>query len=791
MSKTTKYPVSLVGLMLPASLAVVPVAYAGMKSLDDSAMSQISGQSGITIEAGISARADRLSYFDDGQAIHLEDFRIGGINEGDASFHKTKFDIAGDGALNLEFLAENRRIEIGDISLAGSDQGMGGIFFDQGRMTSNVSMRSGGALGPSGYTYDFSMSLQGGRLGYRTNGNEVFFNNMTANVTSNNNTLDVNGDTLQLRSPEIDGFLVVGGMLYSDGPVLDYDDVSSLASYGSFYTDFTLSSETDIKAGGFSGEGLTVDNRTTIQDLNFTYSDNGGYGFSLNDVTGFLNINDLKIDVDNDPLGRQALALRLGSVEGELDIGNLGLGVASSRRVGAFNLSFLFDDREFNGRTYTNAVYLQGGGHVDAGPQGLRAAAEWSLSNADLAWTEDGNKVIFSGIQSWGQGDFTVNVTRDEQRNGTQFYDGIRLGFENVSAGYRINGLRIGDEDAALQGGTELLLALGFYPSYEFDLDGHMTIGAGGAEGSGLTINSDIQIRNGKAAIVANPYDEGQGEVTQTGLWFTELSYDSHVRDMTVDATNEGLAIITGESWGTMDIGNIRVGGKNGGASFGRLVIQSYEKGSSIRIERGGSGTVCVGGSGGTAAACAASGGAWEDRGEQGVTVRLKQIFAKALNDTRKNAITWETNREVDASGNPINDTGTKLVLNDIYTSDGDDSSSNEFGIRTELGIDVYQTKVVKKEDGPDSQGVTGSRGDERIMDAQAPSGYRYVSNPTAAEKENRPLGFAVQARSQFKELSINNIDLVHSTGGAQTALYGAKLQNVDIKANLTATPIQ
>lgn len=791
MNKTTKYSVSHVGFLVPALMAAAPVAHGGMKSLDDSAMSQISGQSGITIEAGIGATADRLTYFDDGQAIHLEDFRIGGINEGETSFHKTKIDIGSDGALNLEFLAENRRIEIGDISLPGSDKGMGGIFFDQGRVTSNISLRSGGALGPSGYTYDSSMSLQGGRLGYRTNGNEVFLNNMTATVTSNNNTLDVDGQTLQLRSPEITGFLVVGGMLFSDGPVADYSDVSSLDSYGSFFTNFTLSSETDITAGGLSGEGLTIDNRTTIQNLNFTYSDNGGYGFSLDNVTGFLDINDLKVDVDNDPAGRQALALRLGSLEGELDIANVGLGIATSRRVGSFNLSFLFDDREFNGRTYTNAVYLQGGGHADAGPQGLRAAAEWSLSNADLAWTEDGNKVIFSGLQSWGQGDFTVNVTRDEQRNGTQFYDGIRIGFEDVSAGYRINGLRVGDTDAPLQGGTELLLALGFYPAYEFDLDGHMTIGAGGAEGSGLTINSDIQIRNGKAAVIVNPYDEGQGEVTQTGLWFTELNYDSHVRDMTVDATNDGLAIITGESWGTMDIGNVRVGGKNGGESFGRVVIQSYEKGSSMRIERGGSGTVCVGGSGGTAAECGASGGVWEDRGTQGVTVKLKQIFAKALDDTRKNAITWETNRDLDASGNPINDTGTKLVLNDIYTSDGDDSGSNEFGIRTELGVDVYQTKVVKKEDGPDSQGVTGSRGDERIMDAAAPAGYRYVSNPTESQKENRPLGFAVQARSQFKELSINNIDLVHPTGGAQTALYGAKLQNVDIKANLTATPIQ
>jgi len=47
-----------------------------------------------------------------------------------------------------------------------------------------------------------------------------------------------------------------------------------------------------------------------------------------------------------------------------------------------------------------------------------------------------------------------------------------------------------------------------------------------------------------------------------------------------------------------------------------------------------------------------------------------------------------------------------------------------------------------------------------------------------------------VQAQSSFKELSINNIDMIHPVGGAQTAVYGAVLQNVDIRANLTATPI-
>ncbi|MBC7183683.1 MAG: hypothetical protein H5U30_08970, partial [Marinobacter sp.] len=395
----------------------------------------------------------------------------------------------------------------------------------------------------------------------------------------------------------------------------------------------------------------------------------------------------------------------------------------------------------------------------------------------------------------WGQGDVTVNVTRDGVINGTEFFDGLRIGFEDIRAGYRINGLRVGSDDAPLQGGTELLLALGFYPAYEFELEGHVTLGAGGASGEGITINSDVRIRNGKAAIIAVPYDEGNGEIPQKGLWITELDYDAHVRDMTVDVTQEGLAIIKGEAWSTMDIGNLRIGNKESGQSFGRFVIQKYETGSSMTVVPGGAGDVCAGGMGDSPSACAASGGVWETRGEEGLTVRLKQVLAKAISDARKNALTWETNRDVDGAGRAINGTGTRLVLNDIHTSDGVDSDGdgnddNRFGIRTDLSVDVYQTRVIKKEDGADSQGVIGNRGDEKIMDPTIAGGYRYVSDPTAGEEEMRPLGFAVRARSQFKELSINNIDLVHPVGGPQTAVYGVQMQNFDIKANLTATPI-
>lgn len=783
----------------PLVLALSGPVVADMESLDDEDLAGISGQSGITLEMELGMAADRLSYFDDGNGIYLEDFRVGSASRpGESAAHVMRVDITDDAALNLDYLVEDRRVEFGDIRLAGAPGiGIGGIFFDHS-IQGSLRIGPGGAYGSSGYTFDTAFTMTGGRLGYRTNGNEVFLDDVTLDVEALGITLDVVGDTLELNAPRITGSYDVGAIRYSSNPAnhgntFDVASGQALPSYGGLSGSFDLSSKTGITAGGRQGEGFRLDNQTTINSASFIYRDEGNM-LAFRDITGRYTLEDLRVDVATDRHGRNALGLTLGSLEGELNIGRLEMG-GGGKSIGEVNVSFMLKDHTYNGRSYTNAVYVQGGGHPDAGPQGLRLSAEWSLQLADLSYTEDGNRVIFSGLQSWGQGDVTVNVTRDGEINGTRFYDGLRIGFEEVKAGYRINGLRVGSDDAPLQGGTELLLALGFYPAYDFELEGQVTLGAGGASGEGLTINSDIRIRNGRAAVIAAPYDEGEGEIAQKGLWITDLNYDAHIRDMTVDVTEEGLAIIKGEAWSTMDVGNLRVGDKELGASFGRFVLQKYETGSSMTIVPGGAGDVCAGGSGATAADCNASGGIWEARGDEGITIRLKQIFARALSDTRKNAFTWETNRQADTSGEPVNNTGTRLVLNDIHTSDGGDldgdgMEDNTFGIRTDLSVDVYQTKVVKKTDGADSLGVTGARGDEKIMDSAAAAGYRYVSSPTATDLENRPLGFAVQARSQFKELSINNIDLVHPAGGPQTAVYGVKMQNFDIKANLTATPI-
>lgn len=779
------------------SLTLVTPALGDMQSLDDADLAGISGQSGITLEMDLGVAAEQLSYFDDGKGIHLENFRIGTSEAGQGTAsHLIKIDITDDASLNLDYLVENRRIEFEDITLDGvPGRGMGGVFFDHS-LTGYLRIRSGGALSSSGTTFDSYMSMTDGRLGYRTNGNEVFLDDITMTAEAMGITLDVIGSGLEINVPRMKGSYDVGAIRYSGNPAnhgrsRDAHSGRLLPSYGGLSGDFDLSTRLGIGGGGRSGEGFRIDNETIIHSANFLYFDDGNV-LGFRDINGRYNINDLRVDVTDDWAGRRSLGLTLGSLDGEIAVGGIEIG-GNGKSIGGINLDFLFRDHVYNGKSYTNAVYLQGGGHASAGPQGLRLAAEWSLRDADLSYTEDRNRLIVSGLQSWGRGDITVNVTRDEVRNGTRFYDGLRIGFEDLKGGYRINGLRVGDENAPLQGGTELLLSLGVYPSYEFDLDGQITLGAGGAEGAGLTINSDIRIRDGRAAIIAAPYDEGQGEGSQKGLWLTGLDYDAHVRDMTVDVTEDGLAIITGEAWSTMDIGNLRVGDKANGKSFGRFVVQKYETGSSMTIVPGGASRdgspVCAGGSGSNSSSCAASGGRWENRGDEGVTIRLKQIFAKAINDSRKNAITWETNRRR-SGGSAVNGSGTQLVLNDIYTSDGDGSNRNTFGIQSELSVDVYQTRVVKKTDGPDALGVSGARGDEKIMDRSAAAGYRYVSSPSSAQRDNRPLGFAVQAQSQFKELSINNVDLVHPTGGAQTMIYGVKMQNVSINANLTATPI-
>ncbi len=768
---------------------------AQLQRLNDAALSKVSGQSGITLEAQLNAAANSINYFDDGNGIALKGFKIGSASGASTGAQQRyNLDVGANGALNIGYTFKDNRIEFSDLTLSDNPTASaGGIFFDQDN-TGTLTLKEGtdSATGLNGFLIDSTFSLTNGRLGYRTNGNEVFLDNMTLNVNAPGMFLGWNGSALDWKIPSLTGNFNIGAIRYSNNPLNhgNTNDVTTgnpLPSYGGLSGDFDLSAEFKLQGGGrFGSQGMTINGTATINNADLTYTDDT-HPFTLQGITGNINLSDLRIDVAPDWNNRLGLALTLGQLDGTLNVANVEMGDAN-QSFGSLGLNFTFADQTVGTTNYTNALYVEGGGDPNAGSQGLLLATQWSLANADLSYVDDGNTVMFSGIKSWGKGDVTLGVTKAGTINNVDYYDGLRIGFNNVHGGYSIAGLKVGNatvgdaKNAHLQGGTELLLALGFYPSFDFDLNGQVTLGPGGQSGEGITINSDVYITNGHAALISDQ--------NANGVWASDLSYDIHTRNTTLDMTSTGLAIVKGEAWSTMDIGNLRVGDKNTGASFGRVVLQTYETGSSMTITPGGAGTVCVGGTGTDATTCAASGGIWEDRGTQGVTIGLKQIFANAVSATKQNQLTWETNRTVDANGNPVNGTGTQLVISNFHTSDGA-GGTNTYGIQTQLNIDVAQTKVVKKTSGADANGVVGNKGDEKIMDPTLTAGYKYVTNPTSTDIAHRPLGFAVRAHTQFKEFDIGSVQLVHPTGGASTLLYGVSMQNVNLKADLTATPIQ
>ncbi|NIX33043.1 MAG: hypothetical protein GWN10_01285, partial [Nitrospinaceae bacterium] len=77
---------------------------------------------------------------------------------------------------------------------------------------------------------------------------------------------------------------------------------------------------------------------------------------------------------------------------------------------------------------------------------------------------------------------------------------------------------------------------------------------------------------------------------------------------MTLEVAENGLSMIQGEAWSTMDIGNLRIGGASDGASFGRIVWQRYGENSEMVIRA-------------------------PESGQEGLKLALTTIFSEAVSD--------------------------------------------------------------------------------------------------------------------------------------------------------------
>jgi hypothetical protein len=828
-------------LKVGAALLVVLLSHqssAEMKAMTDDFLSGVSGQSGLTIDAKIQAEIGEVAYFDDGKGLALQGIRFASAADpNESADFRFLMDILENGSMSWSFASENvSRFEVEDIRFVDApgetpvlgEKSIGGFFLDFDIDGSVIVNNIGNLVGSApvqGGLYDIDISIQDGRLGYRTNGNELFLDGMSLDVNSMGTILGVTpSGELNLALPNFLAELKVEAIRFSDNPnnhgvTVDVDDLTTLPSFGSLWANLDLNVDLLVTSSGGNGvQGLTVNGSTIINRADVAWGDdtdwlNAGAWIGALGITGSLDVVNLTVDVLDDPdVGGNdngvglALAFErleaniniqdfvLGETKTNIDNYNFG-GVNSVKSIGAFDINLVFADDASN-PALTNEVYIQAGGNANSGYQGLRLDTKLNIVSAsnesNLVYTDDGASLMFSGLQAYVDGDITLDVTTAGNLAGTDFYDGLRLGFEDVAFGYSIEGYRVAkstgnseDLKSKQLQSAQSINGLGFSPAMDGTLNGHISLAPGGNVGDeGITINSDLYITDGSMANFIQ--SDGSGN----GVWLSGLNYDVHLRDMKLDVTDEGLNIYEGESWSIMDVTDFRIGGKESGASFGRLIVESYTLGSESLISAGGAGTVCVGGTGANASACEADNGRWEDRGTQGITVATKKFFQNNIEaDGKRNRITWETGRVGEGTSAQSNDTGMKLVFDNFTTNDGNDRTNN-YGFRSDYNIDVSSTRVLKKSNGPDSNGVSGNKGDEKVMNADGTYFYVAPGDMTAENIANRPIGIAVRTNTHFKELDFESVNLSHPTGGDSTLLYGLKLQNFDITTDITATPL-
>ncbi|GEM_PF-1079866 len=800
-----------------------------LERLSDSSLSGVQGQAGLTIEQSQLLNIGNLSYTDDSNTLSIEGFRISSQADTNAAANRTyTLDVLADGSLKMKTEIEPTQLHIDGIRINNSPASFGDLTLNYEAITDfSIKGMSTGSLEGS-----FTTGISNAEMIWRTNGNAMSFDNIGYNASIDNFTLEYDA------TDNTKDFLRTGLALGMNNFAFDFSTGALRLggkSLGELSGNLALSANTQIFAGGRSKkneakEGLTFHSQVNIlQDeenkIIFTDYDADGTANSLlmGDFSGALNIDNLTFDVEVDHL-----AIGFDEVVGSFRAGRILIG-DSLKPVGSIELDFMLKDDVANSRYNRLQLYpgirqpdfdimpveIEGYARtfysgLDSTSEGLSMMTQWNLANAELSYIDDGNRVIISGIESHGSANTTIDIRGQNK---------LAIGVSDLIGSYSIDGLKVGDNpDAPIQGGAELLLSLEVFQAMDFDIDGFTEITAGGhdsfGDGGGITINGDYFFTNTNIGLSIDENGEG--------IWATGVSYDIHLRDITFDVASNfyendrlvagGLKINRGEQWSTMDIDNLRWGNKVSGRSLGRVVLERFEKNSSLAIIPGGAGAVCIGGSlNSTGDGCSGSNGRFEDRGEQGMTVSLKAALADAEYDAggemlRGNRLTWENNRTARPDGEIK---GTQIIFDDYSTNDGAGNSDNNYGLQANLNIDVYETKVLKKSDGTDAGGVNGSFGEELIYDQIGTdvdgnpirgNEYTYIDSaiveadtPVGAElRARRPLGFAVQGNVSFKELNIGAVQLKHpDIATPETVFYGVVMQNLNLTTNLTATPIQ
>jgi hypothetical protein len=119
-------------LVLAAAVLAVPfMAQASMTSMDDSALSSVTGQDGISIAGSFNGTIGKVSYLDDGGSLNLNNIAFSGFNIADDRALTVDLVSATIGGVATEQLAiglpnVNGTVTVGSINL-GTGASLGGV----------------------------------------------------------------------------------------------------------------------------------------------------------------------------------------------------------------------------------------------------------------------------------------------------------------------------------------------------------------------------------------------------------------------------------------------------------------------------------------------------------------------------------------------------------------------------------------------------------------------------------------------------------------------------------------
>lgn len=831
------------GLNLLLILSITS-ANAELQSMDETSLESVSGQTGIGISFDKLISIDSVSYSDEdassGGTLIVEDIRIGDPSDvtGTTANSLHTINIDGSTGLLIESIFKPTRIQVGGISVGNhiGSRSFGQYIFDfEG--TQYLNIRDGGA---GDYLISSGTSFTDASMLWGTNGQWFRVDGMIVDVVMTDalfSLQSIDPFTLGLNATEaiaIDGALVIDIPTFSSdisisGMCFSNTVCNASNSFGSLASSLNLTNtQLKIHGGGREGAGITLHGHfefdTSVNSTGdgnfFTYTDESDVKFAKQ--SGAVDVTALTFDIGRAETNiGDHIALQVEQVVGNFAVGDFSI---AGNSVGAFEIQFDFADGVHDATTYQNKSLIAPGvafaaydfsadsnlsaagfdtdmtnfySKVTSTSDGISLYNEWNLT-AQFIYTDDGHVLIADNVQTWGSGYITLDI-----RNGADSIDNtndvaedfLAIGVRDYKVNYSLDGFKTEDSNGQLQSGYELL---GLYSDAEFTLNAGIEIRGGGASGSGITFDGDVFITEGNFGVTKTilNYDDGDAlNDRNIGIYLAGVTYEFHFRDVTLDVDSGGIQIVLGDIWSEMDITDVRFGDKHTGSSMGGINVKQYQSGSQLTINGGGATSGCVGGTGADFAACEADGGYWLDTSSQGVTIASKRILNQRSGNL-ENSVTWTTNRPVNDNGTPgvtdddFYDPGLSLKIDNIYTSDGYDDTTNTHGIQNTMTLDVAKSRVIKKATGADSNGIIGNEGDELITDGAG--GYTYVTSPTDLEKANRPETLVLSNNVKIKELNIDSILMQHpNAGSADTLINGIKLQNLNLNSTLSVSPIR